>query len=53
MQWVTQDVDVRNPEYDDEDTKNAVLGYNKKLGTVKFYEDKLVESAVLKKSRNQ
>ena len=48
IQWVTQDVDVRNPEDDDEDTKNAVLGYNKKLGLVKFYEDKLVESAVLK-----
>ena len=48
VQWVTQDVDVRSPEDDDEDTKNAVLGYNKKLGVVKFYEDKLVESAVLK-----
>lgn len=47
-QWVTQNVDVRNPEDNDEDTKNAVLGYNKKLGTVKFYEDKLVESAILK-----
>jgi hypothetical protein len=48
-QWVTQDVDVRNPEDDDKDTQNAVLGYNKKLGIVKFYEDKLVESAILKK----
>ena len=48
-QWVTQDVDVRNPEDDDKDTQNAVLGYNKKLGTVKFYEDKLIESAILKK----
>ena len=48
MQWVTQGVDVRNPENDDDDTKNALLGYNKKLGTVKFYEDKLIESAKLK-----
>lgn len=48
-QWVTQDVDVRNPEDDDKDTQNAVLGYNKKLGIVKFYEDKLVKSAILKK----
>lgn len=48
MQWATQDVDVRNPEDDDEDTENAVLGYNKKLGIIKFYEDKLVESATLK-----
>ncbi len=48
MQWVTQDVDVRNPKDDDQDTQNAVLGYNKKLGVVKFYEDKLVESANLK-----
>jgi hypothetical protein len=47
-QWVTQSVDVRNPEDNDEDTKNAVSGYNKKLGIVKFYEDKLVESAILK-----
>lgn len=48
MQWVTQGVDVRNPENDDDDTKNALLGYNKKLGTVKFFEDKLIESAKLK-----
>lgn len=48
MQWVTQNIDVRNPEDNDEDTKNAVSGYNKKLGTVKFYEDKLVESSILK-----
>lgn len=49
LQWVTQDIDVRSPDDNDEDTKNAVLGYTKKLGIVKFYEDKLVESTLLKK----
>lgn len=49
LQWVQQDIDVRNPENNDEDTKYSVLGYTRKLGTVKFYEDKLVESTAIKK----
>lgn len=48
IQWVQLDIDVRNPEDNNEDTKNAVLGYTKRLGIVKFYEDKLVESSILK-----
>jgi hypothetical protein len=48
LKWVEQDIDVRNPESNNEDVKNAVLGYTKKLGSVKFYEDKLVESSKLK-----
>jgi len=46
--WANDDVDVRNPEDDDEDTKAAVSSYTKKLGIVKLYEEKLVQSAKMK-----
>jgi len=46
--WANDDVDVRNPEDDDEDTKAVVSGYTKKLGIVKLYEEKLVQSAKMK-----
>ena len=48
MAWTNDDVDVRNPEDDDEDTKAVVSGYTKKLGIVKLYEEKLVQSAKMK-----
>jgi hypothetical protein len=48
MAWANDDVDVRNPEDDDEDTKAVVSGYTKKLGIVKLYEEKLVQSAKMK-----
>lgn len=48
MAWANDDVDVRNPEDDDDNTKAAVSGYNKKLGIVKLYEEKLVQSAKMK-----
>ncbi|WP_298397720.1 peptidoglycan-binding domain-containing protein [Flavobacterium sp.] len=48
MAWVNDDVDVRNPEDDDDDTKAVVSGYTKKLGIVKLYEEKLVQSAKMK-----
>ena len=46
--WANEDVDVRNPEDDDEDTRAVVSGYTKKLGIVKLYEEKLVQSAKMK-----
>lgn len=46
--WANDDVDVRNPEDNDDDTKAVVSGYTKKLGVVKLYEDKLVQSAKMK-----
>lgn len=48
MAWATESIDVRNPDDDDDDTKAATAIYNKKLGTIKFYEDKLVQSAKMK-----
>lgn len=48
MAWANDDVDVRNPEDDDDDTKAVVSGYTKKLGIVKLYEEKLVQSAKMK-----
>jgi hypothetical protein len=46
--WANDDVDVRNPEDNDNDTKTVVSGYTKKLGIVKLYENKLVQSAKMK-----
>lgn len=48
MAWANDDVDVRNPEDDDDDTKAVVSGYTKKLGIIKLYEEKLVQSAKMK-----
>lgn len=48
MSWSNNDVDVRNPEDNDDDTKAVVAGYTKKLGVVKYYEDRLVQSAKMK-----
>ena len=48
LAWATNGVDVRNPENDDEDTKALVNEYTKKLGIVKFYEDRLILSAQIK-----
>lgn len=48
LQWSTQSIDVRNPDEDDEDTKAAVAIYTSKLGTVKFYENRLVHSSKMK-----
>lgn len=48
LQWTANDIDVRTPEDDDNETKNAVNVYNKKLAKVKFYEDKLHQSLNLK-----
>ncbi len=48
MAWTNDDVDVRNPDDNDDDTKVVVTGYTKKLGIVKLYEEKLVQSAKMK-----
>jgi Putative peptidoglycan binding domain len=48
LAWSNNDVDVRNPDDDDDDTKALVNQYAKKLGTVKFYEDRLAISAQMK-----
>lgn len=46
--YVNNDVDVRNPERTDIDTKAVVVEYTKKLGIVKMYENQLVQSAKIK-----
>lgn len=48
LAWSNNGVDVRHPEEDDDDTKALVNEYTKKLGTVKFYEDRLTISAQMK-----
>ncbi len=48
MQWASEGVDVRNPEDDDQETKDGVAGYNRILGNVKMLENKLVSSAEMK-----
>lgn len=48
MSWANDGIDVRNPKNDDNDTKIVVSNYTKKLANVKFYEDKLVQSAKMK-----
>lgn len=50
MQWTVHDIDVRTPEYDDEETKIAVAKYVDKLAIIKYYEVKLEKSASLKQS---
>jgi len=49
LKWFTNKIDVLKPEEEDEETKNAISIYGKKLATVKFYEEKLIQSEVLKK----
>lgn len=48
LQWTANDIDVRTPEDDDIETKNATEIYAKKLGKVKFYEQILNTSYNLK-----
>lgn len=47
-QWTSNDIDVRTPENDDDETKLAISKYADKLATVKYYEAKLKKSATLK-----
>ena len=47
-QWTANDIDVRTPENEDDETKLAVANYAKKLATIKYYESKLEKSAILK-----
>ena len=48
LQWTANNIDVRTPEEDTEETKLAVKNYADKVATLKFYESKLEQSAVLK-----
>lgn len=48
LQWTANDIDVRTPEDDDEETKLAVTKYAEKLAIIKYYETKLEKSAALK-----
>ncbi|CAM3910323.1 MULTISPECIES: peptidoglycan-binding domain-containing protein [Flavobacterium] len=48
IQWNVYDLDVRNPEQDNDDTKTAFINYSKKLATIKFYESRLIQAAQLK-----
>lgn len=49
LQWTANQIDVRAPEEDDESTKEALSKYINKLATIKYYENKLEKSALLKK----
>lgn len=49
MQWAENSIDVRLPQNDTQETKDALLEYNKKLAEVKRLENKLSFSAQLKK----
>jgi hypothetical protein len=49
LQWTANDIDVRTPKDDDEETKVAVANYAKKLATIKYFESKLEKSSLLKK----
>lgn len=48
LQWTANKIDVRTPEDDDIETKNAVENYAKKLAKINFYETILSESLKLK-----
>lgn len=45
-QWSANDIDVRNPEDDNDFTTAAVAKYNEKLGVVKYYENQLLKPVV-------
>ena len=48
LQWADKSIDIRNPKNDNDKTEIALLEYTKKLGIIKYYEDKLIESSELK-----
>ncbi|MEE9407750.1 MAG: peptidoglycan-binding domain-containing protein [Polaribacter sp.] len=48
MQWTSNDIDVRTPEDDDNETKVVIKKYSKKLARIKYFENKLEKSASLK-----
>ncbi|EAQ41693.1 peptidoglycan-binding protein [Polaribacter sp. MED152] len=48
LQWTANDIDVRAPEDEDLETKDAVKKFADKLALVKFYEAKLHNSLELK-----
>lgn len=48
MQWIVNNIDVRAPEDDTEETKLAVKKYADKVATIKYYESKLEKSTFLK-----
>lgn len=49
LQWTANDIDVRLPEDDDLETQQAVKTYSKKLAKIKYLEQKLTQSALMKK----
>lgn len=49
-QWSANNIDVRTPEDDNEETKIAVAKYSEKLAQIKYYETKLEKSAILKEN---
>lgn len=48
MQWSVNEIDVRSPENDDEETKLAVAEYGKKVAKVNYYKAILQQSEELK-----
>lgn len=52
-QWSSDEIDVRNPEDDDEEINAAVSEYRKKLANVKFYESQLLNPSVSEKPKTE
>jgi len=52
-QWSTNDIDVRNPKKDNEETLAAVAGYRKKLANVSYFESQLTASEIKKPRKIQ
>lgn len=50
QQWVANDIDLRNPEDDDADTRLALKKYAQKKALIATLEDKLMASYELKKT---
>lgn len=48
MQWTVNEIDVRTPEEDNASTKIAINTYAEKLASIKYFEEKLANSANLK-----
>jgi hypothetical protein len=48
LQWTANEIDVRTPEDDDVETKNALAIYSNKMAKVKYYENLLSQSLSLK-----
>lgn len=52
-QWSSEEIDVRNPQSDDDEEMAAVSEYRKKLANVKFYEARLLNPSEKEKPKSE